>query len=140
MITVTNVECQWLDDLQTRLADLNDPLEQAGEGLLAAMRENITGGRLAPLAASTRAEKTKHGQSSSPLIGTGGLLDSLRPGGRDNVIEVTGDTVTVGTDNPNAVYAVTGGRNRPVRDFTKINDQAKDDIADAIADWIQGDR
>jgi len=136
MIIITDIESPWLDALESRMGDTKEPLENAGEGLLAAMRQQITGGKLQGLAQSTREQKAELGEPMTPLIATGGLLDSLRPGGRDNVLNVTGDTVEAGTANKVAELHVTGTRRLPRRDFTLIPDATYDEICDQVLSWM----
>ncbi|HEY3413290.1 MAG TPA: hypothetical protein VGM51_09580 [Armatimonadota bacterium] len=128
--------CPWLEWIQH--PDLpTDVLQRAGESILDAMRKEIQGGGLTPLAPSTLDQKARHGGSTTPLAA---LLDSLTRGGRDNVLQTSGWSVEAGSADPVAVYHIRGTRRMPRRDFTAIDMQAiLNDAANRALDYfIQG--
>lgn len=92
-------------------ANLSPALLRSGAAVLKAARERIDAG------GPGWAPNISH---TSILHGTGRLLSSLTPGGTDNVTEVSGNTIQIGTNLPVAPWlqdgtGIYGPRGEPIR-------------------------
>lgn len=100
-IARTNALLAMLSDDSGPIAETNG---EVGDVYMAAMIERYSqasdgDGSWAALAASTLAEKRNKGYPDEILVRTGGLIESIVPGGTDNIRIPTVGGTTVGTAN-----------------------------------------
>jgi phage gpG-like protein len=67
---------------------------------------------------------------------SGTLLASLALGGSNNIFEQSGDSITVGTSVPYAVFQNDGDSHLPARPFLFIDDTRKDKAARAYSERL----
>lgn len=131
-ISIESFDCPWLDQLGALLDNPKEILVGVGKTAGEAVVDHIKDDTHAPLATSTLRQKALHGGSTKPLIGHGGLIDSMLMGGHDSTTAVQGDTVIVGTSHPGALYLDEGTRRMPARPYLFLDDDDLETIVDEV--------
>lgn len=131
-----------------QVTDLSDAWEQVGEDLLGDFADNFAteGGGFggwsswAPLAASTVADRERHGYGGEHpiLVRTGELMASTTVrGAPGNVFEVGPNSLTVGTNDPKAVFHQFGTRKMPARVIVGLSWDRQSQIVNRLNTYIQ---
>jgi hypothetical protein len=125
--------------LQDRAQDLREVLDDVGQELLDLNRSTFAsegGGTWAELAPST--VRGRGGRTGPILIDDGELFDALtRRGAQGSVYDLTGDSVTVGTDLISGRYADSGTRRQPRRSLVRVTGADRDRLTGAVQKHLE---
>lgn len=129
-----------INALYARLnGDLKEPLNAVAGLLESSTRKRFKtktapdGSRWAPLSLWTLYSKTTRRDGKvrgSLLVDRGDLLESITSHATKNMAEV-------GTDRVYAAYLQTGTRNMPARPIFGLSEQDRNDIRDALGNWLK---